>query len=66
MLVTNKNNLEIEVNDDAFDNMETLDALEEMNEGNPLAISKLCNLLFTKAEKKKIYDFTGTIREELN
>jgi len=57
MLVKTEQGLEIEVNENAFNDMEALDALVEMDEGNPLAMSKVCNILFKKHEKKKLYDF---------
>lgn len=56
MKVRTKDEFEVEVIDNAFDNMEAVDALVEMDEGNPLAISKITSFLFTKEEKKKVYD----------
>lgn len=46
----------VEVDKNAFDNMELIDALALMDEGNPLAMSKVCDLVFTKDTKKRIYD----------
>ena len=46
-----------EIEDNALDNMELLDAIAEIdNEENPLAISKVINLLLGKEEKKKLYN----------
>ena len=56
MKVRTKDEFEVEVYDNAFDNMEAVDALVEMDEGNPLAISRISSLLFSKTEKKKVYD----------
>lgn len=52
-----KNGLEIEIDENAFNNMEVLDSMRGMDEGNPFALSKFCDLVFSKEEKKKLYDF---------
>ena len=52
-----ENGLELEVNEKAVNNMELLDALEEMTEGNELAISKVVKLMLGKENRKKLYDF---------
>lgn len=57
MLVKTTEGLEIEVREDAFDDMEALDTLTELVDGSPFAISKVCNLIMDKSEKKKLYDF---------
>lgn len=49
-------NFMVEVDKNAFDNMELIDALALMDEGNPLAMSKVCDLVFTKDTKIRIYD----------
>ena len=36
-----KSGFEIELEESSLDNMELVDTLDEMNEGNPLAISRL-------------------------
>lgn len=39
-----------------LDNMELLDAVAETDEGNPLAVSRLCLQLLGKAQRKQLYD----------
>lgn len=51
------NGLELEVNEKSLNNMELLDALEEMAEGNELAISKVVKLMLGNENRKKLYDF---------
>lgn len=57
MLVKTAEGLEIEVKKDAFDDMEALETLTDLVDGNPFAITKVCNLIMSKEEKKKVYDF---------
>lgn len=57
MLIKTKDGLEINVNKEAFNDMETLDALVDLNDEDVFAISRLCKKVFTKEEKKKLYDF---------
>lgn len=52
-----ENGLELEVNEQSLNNMELLDALEEMTDGNELAISKVVKLMLGKENRKKLYDF---------
>ena len=52
-----ENGLELEVNENSLNNMELLDALEEMTDGNELAISKVVKLMLGKENRKKLYDF---------
>lgn len=59
--ITLENGLELEVNEQSMNNMELLDALEEMTEGNELAISKVVKLMLGKENRKKLYDY---IRDE--
>lgn len=47
---------EYEIPDTALNNMELVDALAEADEGNHLAISRVCTLLLGKEQKKKLYD----------
>ena len=51
-----ENGLELEVNENSLNNMELLDALEEMTDGNELAISKVVKLMLGKENRKKLYD----------
>ena len=57
MLVKTSEGLEINVKDDAFNDMEALEVLTDLVDGNPFAIPKVCNLIMDKDEKKKLYDF---------
>ena len=57
MLVKIRDEFELNIKENAFDNMEALDCLSELADGNVLAVSKVCNLIMDKTEKKKLYDF---------
>ena len=57
MKVKTKDGLEIDVNKEAFNDMETLDALVDLNDEDIFAISRICKKIFSKEEKKKLYDF---------
>lgn len=54
--ITLKSGVELEINEDITNDMELLDALTEADEGNGMAISKICSLIMSKSEKKKLYD----------
>ncbi len=56
MLVTLEDGFQIEVKENAFDDMETLDILVRLDEGDAFAMPKLCNKIFISENKKKIYD----------
>jgi hypothetical protein len=43
-----------------LDNMDLLDAISEMGDSNPLAFSKVINLMLGKDQKKKLYDHVRT------
>lgn len=45
-----------DIDENAVNDMEFLDALTELQEGDPTALSKMCSLLFTRDEKKRFYD----------
>lgn len=45
-----------DIDEGAVNDMEFLDALSDLQEGDPTALSKMCSLLFTKDEKKRFYD----------
>ena len=51
MIIKTKVGLEVEVNRDAFDDMEVLDAIRGMDEDNPIALSKFCDLVFSREEE---------------
>ena len=48
--------LTLSVKDDVMDNMELLDDLVELDEGNGFAISRVLNRILEPDEKKKLYD----------
>lgn len=50
----------IELKESALDNMEVLDALSDLDEGNPLAMSRLVVKLLGKDGKKRLYDHLRT------
>lgn len=50
----------IELEENALDNMEVLDALSDLDEGNPLAMSRLVVKLLGKDGKKRLYDHLRT------
>lgn len=51
---------EFAIEESALDNMELVDALAEIDEGNTLQISNACTMLLGKAQKKKLYDHLRT------
>lgn len=52
-----ENGLELEVNESALNNMELLDALADMTEGNALALSNVVKLMLGNENRKKLYNF---------
>ncbi len=50
----------IELEESSLDNMEVLDALSDLDEGNPLAMSRLVVKLLGKDGKKRLYDHLRT------
>jgi len=53
-----KDGFEYILSDAALDNMELVDALEELDEGNTLAAAKVISLLLGKEQKKRSINFT--------
>jgi hypothetical protein len=43
-----------------LDNMDLLDAISEMGDSDPLAFSRVINLMLGKDQKKKLYDHVRT------
>ena len=60
---TLKNGFEFDIPDNRLDNMELVDALSEIEDNNPLAITKVANLMLGKDQKKKLYDYLRTEKE---
>ena len=55
-----KNGFAFEIKDERADNMELIDALADIDDGNLLAVSKVLTLLLGPEQKKKMYDFVRT------
>ena len=55
-----KNGFAFEIMDERADNMELIDALADIDDGNLLAVSKVLTLLLGPEQKKKMYDFVRT------
>lgn len=53
---TTKSGYEFELNEEVMDDMEFVDALAEMDQGNTLSMSHVIGKLFSKEEKKKLYN----------
>lgn len=51
-----KNGFEFEVDENALDNMELIDAMADAQEDNPAMFSKAVLLLLGKDQRKKLYD----------
>lgn len=51
-----ENGLNIEIQDNVTNNMELLDDLVDLDEGNGYAISRIVGRILSKDEKKKLYD----------
>lgn len=48
--------LVVHIEEENLDNMELLDAIAAVDDGDPFAMSRLCNHLLGKKEKKALYD----------
>lgn len=53
---TTKTGFQFEIPEENLDNMELIDALSEADQGNKLAVSRVCELLLGKSLKKALYD----------
>lgn len=49
------NGFKYEINEVIFDDMRFLDALAEADDGDPLAASRVCNMLLGKEQKRALY-----------
>lgn len=56
---TTKSGFKFKIDTDVMDNMEVLDAVAETDSGNPMAISKLLNLMLGD-DKQQLYDHVRT------
>ena len=48
--------IEIKIDENVANDMELLDDMVASDEGDPMAMSRICSKLLSKAEKKKLYD----------
>lgn len=53
---TTKNGFSFEIEDERLNNMELLDALTDLDNGDGTALSTVLRLLLTPAQKKDLYD----------
>ena len=54
--VTTKSGFCLELDEERLNNMELLDALADLDEGNGAALSTVLRLLLTREQKKALYD----------
>lgn len=52
---TLSNGFKYEIDEVIFDDMRFLDALAEADDGDPLAASRVCDMLLGKKQKKELY-----------
>lgn len=52
---------EADIDETAVNDMEFLDALSDMQHGDPTGLSVMCNILMNKNDKKRLYD---AVRDE--
>lgn len=52
---TLSNGFKYEIDEVIFDDMRFLDALAEADDGDPLAASRVCNMLLGKEQKRALY-----------
>lgn len=57
---TTTSGFEFSVDPGAAGDMELVDALADLNDGNALALSKVCTILFGQVQKKALYDHFRT------
>lgn len=54
--ITMKSGLELEIRDNLMNDMELLDDLSDLNEGDGYAISRVLSKILAPDQKKKLYD----------
>ena len=54
--ITLNSGLELDVDESAMNDMELLEALADLDDGNGYAIPRVCKLLLGEENKKKLYD----------
>jgi len=55
-----KNGFKVELADETMDNMELVDALAEASDSDPLAVSKICEMVLGDKNRKELYDSLRT------
>lgn len=56
MVIKTSSGFEMDFDTACMDNMELLEQLVEMENGNILSVPKICNLIFSKEDKQRLYD----------
>ena len=54
---TLSNGFEFQIDENNLDDMRFIEALEELDEGNPLAMTKVYNIVLGKGQKEELYKF---------
>ena len=57
---TTQSGFSFSIPEENLDNMELLDALADLNENDPLQISRVCRLLLGKDQRRALYDHLRT------
>lgn len=57
---TTSEGFEFEIEAERLDNMELIDTLAELDDGDYLSVSRLVTMLLGKDQKKRLYDFCRT------
>ena len=57
---TTQSGFSFSIPEENLDNMELLDALADLNENDPLQISRVCCLLLGKDQRRALYDHLRT------
>lgn len=62
MMITGKtkSGFAFSVEKETADDMELIDALAEMEDGNPLAVSRVCKRILGEEQRKRLYDHLRT------
>lgn len=55
-----KSGFEFVVEKDVIDDMELIDDLADADEGNPLAVSRVCKRILGEKQQKRLYDHLRT------
>lgn len=58
--ITSESGFEYKFEDSVLDNMELIDALAELDEGNTQYITKVCKMLLGDEQRKRLYNHLRT------